>query len=278
MLERLEQIDARATFFVLGRVANARPEIVRRLAEAGHEIASHGYNHRRADEMTIEAFREDATASKRLLEDLSGRPVLGYRAPSYSLTTASQAYFDALAEIGYRYDSSIYPARAWHGGYGDPGAPLHPHVVRGLLYEFPLATLRLGTLRIPAAGGAYLRLMPYRVTRLAIRQNLCKYTPVVINVHPWELDPDQPRLAVPMTTGWRHYGGLKTVSRKLERLLAEFGSVPLEQRIPAHPILKGALPVPARTILNRSQRDRPEAIPSLFNQAPNPDKALTATP
>ncbi len=232
ILEQLYRRQARATFFVLGYVAKSRPDIVKRIAVAGHEIASHGQDHRRADEQSIAEFRDDIATSKNVLEDLIGCEVLGYRAPSYSLTSQMTVYFETLAEVGYVYDSSIYPAAALHRNYGDPTANTTPHYIHPAIYEFPLPTLKLGPRRFPAATGAYLRLVPYSVTRWAINQNLRRGIPVVINVHPWEFDPDQPRINVPLTTRFRHYAGQRSMKNKLSRLLETYGSVPLVDMLP----------------------------------------------
>lgn len=232
ILEQLDRQRARATFFVLGCVAQLRPDVVQRTAAAGHEIASHGQNHRRADEQTIAEFRDDIATSKKVLEDLIGQEVLGYRAPSYSLTSQMAAHFETLADVGYAYDSSIYPATALHRNYGDPTAKTTPHYIHPTIYEFPLPTLKLGPRRLPAATGAYLRLVPYGVTRWAINQNLRRNIPVVINVHPWEFDPDQPRVSAPLLTRIRHYAGQRTMKHKLSRLLEMYGSVPLKEMMP----------------------------------------------
>jgi polysaccharide deacetylase family protein (PEP-CTERM system associated) len=223
LLELLGNAGYRGTFFVLGCVAERRPEVVKRIARAGHEVASHGWGHGRVTTLTADAFRQEVRRSKVLLEDLAGAPVLGYRAPSYSIVPGREWALDILVEEGYRYDSSLFPVR--RRGYGYPGAPRAPNWLQrgaGRLYEIPPATVRAVGLTLPAGGGAYFRLFPYGVVRRALRDAAAAGTPGTFYLHPWELDPDQPRLAVGRLTRIRHYGGLGGVARKLERLLREF--------------------------------------------------------
>jgi len=223
LLELLGRFGYRATFFVLGCVAARRPDVVRAIAGAGHEVASHGWDHRRVTTQDAAAFRADVCRSKAHLEDLTGAAVLGYRAPSYSIVPGREWALDALIEAGYRYDSSLFPIP--RRGYGYPGAPRVPHWLErsgGKLYEVPPTTVRAFGLTLPAGGGAYFRLFPYAVVRAALNQAAAQGTPGTFYLHPWELDPDQPRLAVNRLTRVRHYGGLRGVARKLERLLGEF--------------------------------------------------------
>lgn len=223
LLEALGRHGATATFFVLGWVARHRPAIVREISHAGHEIASHGYGHERVWRLSRAQFREDLRCSKGLLEDLTGRTVLGYRAPSFSITPGSEWAFDVLLDEGYRYDSSLFPVR--RRGYGYPGVPGVPHVIRrggGELIEFPLATTTVAGARVPAAGGGYLRHFPFWVVRRAFRQAAEQSVPASFYVHPWEIDPDQPRLHVGPLTHVRHYRGLSRTMPRIERLLSEF--------------------------------------------------------
>ena len=223
MLELLARHGARGTFFVLGWVAARQPALVRRIADAGHEVASHGWSHRRACTLTPSQFRAEARASRLTLEDAAGARVLGYRAPSFSVLPGWEWCLDVLLEEGYRYDSSLFPIR--RRGYGYPGAPHSPTPLRratGTLWEFPLATLRLGGLRLPAAGGGYLRHFPFAAVRAAFRQHAEARTPGVFYVHPWEIDPQQPRLPAPWLTRVRHYRGLSGTLGRLGRLLDEF--------------------------------------------------------
>lgn len=223
LLEMLARHGATGTFFTLGWIADRQPHLVRRIAEAGHEIASHGYWHRRVAALSPDEFREDVRASKAVLEDAAGVPVMGFRAPNFSIRPGCEWAFDVLVEEGYRYDSSLFPIR--RPGYGYPAAPSIPHVLHrasGSITELPLATLTWSGARIPAAGGAYLRHFPYGVVRRAFRESLENGIPATFYVHPWELDPAQPRLPVSWLTRARHYGGLSRTVPRLERLLAEF--------------------------------------------------------
>jgi polysaccharide deacetylase family protein (PEP-CTERM system associated) len=223
LLDLLGRFGYRATFFVLGCVAQRRPEVVKGIAAAGHEIASHGWGHQRITTLTPEEFRDDVRRSKALLEDLAGAPVAGYRAPSYSIVPGREWALDILIEEGYRYDSSLFPVR--RRGYGYPGASRSPKWLQrgaGRLYEVPPATVRVAGLTLPAGGGAYFRLFPYGVVRRALRDAAAAGTPGTFYLHPWELDPDQPRLAVDRLTAVRHYSGLRGVEPKLVRLLGEF--------------------------------------------------------
>lgn len=223
LLELLERFGYRGTFFVLGCVAERRPEVVKGIAAAGHEIASHGWGHQRVTTLTPDAFRDDVRRSKALLEDLAAAPVLGYRAPSYSIVPGREWALDLLVEEGYRYDSSLFPIV--RRGYGYPGASRSPSWLKrsaGCLFEVPPATLRTFGATLPAGGGAYFRLLPYGLVRAAFNQAARRGTATAFYLHPWELDPDQPRLAVGRLTRTRHYGGLRQVAPKLTRLLSEF--------------------------------------------------------
>ena len=239
LLEMLARHGATGTFFTLGWIADRHPHIVRRIAEGGHEIASHGYWHRRVDTLTPDEFRDDVRASKAVLEDAGGMPVIGFRAPNFSVRPGCEWAFDVLIEEGYRYDSSLFPIR--RPGYGYPAAPVVPHVLHrasGSLTELPLATLTWHGARIPAAGGAYLRHFPYAVVRRAFREHLEHGIPATFYVHPWELDPAQPRLPVSWLTRLRHYGGLARTVPRIERLLGEFPFTSAARCL--------ALPYPAR--------------------------------
>jgi len=223
LLDLLARHEARATFFVLGWVAQRRPELIRALAGAGHEIASHGWDHVRVTHQTPHQFRESIRRSKDLLEEITAHPVLGFRAPSFSIVPGKEWALDVLVEEGYRYDSSLFPVR--RPGYGYPNGLSHPHWLdrpSGRLAEIPPTTLNLWGMRLPAAGGAYFRLLPYSVIRAALRQCERAGTPGTFYIHPWEIDPAQPRLHVSWLTRLRHYGGLGRTLGRLERLLAEF--------------------------------------------------------
>ncbi|MFV1988060.1 MAG: XrtA system polysaccharide deacetylase [Gemmatimonadota bacterium] len=223
LLEMLERHDATATFFVLGWLAERHPDIPRRIAAAGHEIASHGWWHRRVVTLTPGQFREEVRESKHRLEDITGHPVIGFRAPSFSILPPVDWAYEILIEEGYAYDSSVFPIR--RRNYGDPNACPDPHVLErpaGTLIEFPMATRRIAGLRIPGAGGAYLRLLPFGVTRGTLRQHSRQGKTAIFYTHPWEIDPGQPRLDVPLLSRLRHYGKLARTRPRLERLLAEF--------------------------------------------------------
>ena len=223
LLELLAGHQARATFFVVGWVAERHRGLVRSIAAAGHEIASHTWDHARVTTQTPPQFRRSVRRSKQLLEDITGASVVGFRAPSYSIVPGWEWALDVLLEEGYRYDSSLFPVR--RRGYGYPGGKEDPHWLErpaGKLIEIPPATLRFAGMRLPAAGGAYFRLLPYSVLRTALRQCERRGVPGTFYIHPWEIDAEQPRFAVSWATRLRHYGGLQGMLPRLERLLTEF--------------------------------------------------------
>lgn len=222
ILELFARFDARATFFTLGWVAQRYPALVRRIADAGHEVASHGFAHRRATEQSPAEFLEDIRLARALLEDIVSAPVVGYRAPSFSVGPANAWAFDCIAEAGYRYSSSVYPIR--HDHYGVPDGSRFPYRSTGSLMELPIATVRVCGSNWPAGGGGYFRLLPYRLSRWSLgRINARDGQPAVFYFHPWELDPGQPRVAgVDMRTRFRHYVNLRSMAPRLERLLSDF--------------------------------------------------------
>lgn len=223
ILELLARRGYRATFFTLGWIAEKHPGVVRRIAAEGHEIASHGWGHRRVVEQGPDQFREAVRRTKAALEERTGEPVFGFRAPSFSIVPGTEWAFDILLEEGYRYDSSLFPIRRM--GYGYPGADPHCHRLErpaGSLLELPLATTRWAGMRLPAAGGAYFRQLPYGLIRRAFREHEESGRPAVFYIHPWELDPDQPRFTPSLLTRMRHYRGLTRTLPRLERLLDEF--------------------------------------------------------
>jgi polysaccharide deacetylase family protein (PEP-CTERM system associated) len=223
LLRRLERNGSRGTFFVLGWLAKHRPEVVRAIADAGHEVSSHGFGHRPVTTLDRDAFREDVRSAKRSLEDLLGVAVLGYRAPNFSIIPGYEWAFDVLLEEGYVYDSSLFPIR--RRGYGYPTAKRTPHFIqttRGKLAEFPLATTSILGYPVPAAGGGYLRQFPFTVIRRAFREATQRGEPATFYIHPWEVDPDQPRVRVSSVTRIRHYRGLDDALIRIDRLLAEF--------------------------------------------------------
>lgn len=234
VLALLGRAGVKGTFFVLGWVAEHSPALVRLVAEQGHEIACHSYGHRRVYEMTPEEFRRDTQRAKCLIEDATGCAVRGYRAPSFSITQDSLWALDVLAELGFRYDSSIFPVV--HFDYGIPDAPrfLHRRITpAGYEFaEFPPSTIRFAHTNAPIGGGAYLRMFPYRYTAWALeRINMREGHPAAIYLHPWELDPEQPRVNAPFSARLRQYFGLRSFEGKLERLLRDFAFGPMGEFI-----------------------------------------------
>jgi polysaccharide deacetylase family protein (PEP-CTERM system associated) len=224
LLGLLDEVRVRGTFFVLGWIAERHPATVLRIAAAGHEVASHGWGHRRVTDLSPQRFRASVRRSKLVLEDLVGQPVQGYRAPSFSIVPGLEWALDVLVEEGYRYDSSLFPVQ--RQGYGFPGAHRDPHWLKraaGQLAQFPPATLRVAGRNLPAGGGGYFRLLPYAFVREAFSDADRRGVSATFYIHPWELDPQQPRLDVPLSTRIRHYGGLQRTVPRLRRLLAEFG-------------------------------------------------------
>ena len=223
ILAAFDRAGVHATFFTLGWIADRHPGVVRAIVSAGHELASHGYGHARADGQTPDAFRDDVRRAKRVLEDLGGVPVAGYRAPTFSIGPRNPWAFDVLAEEGYRYSSSIYPVR--HDLYGVPDAPRFPYrPAAGPLMELPMTTVRLGGRNLPCAGGGYFRLMPYPLFRALLRRfNRAESAPGVFYFHPWEVDPGQPRVAAASRMArFRHYVNIGAMPGRLERLLRDF--------------------------------------------------------
>ena len=224
ILDLFDESRSKATFFTLGWIAERYPQVVRRIVDNGHELASHGYGHERASDLTPAAFREDVTRAKRILEDLGGVAVRGYRAPSFSIDHRNWWAVAELEEAGYAYSSSIYPVR--HDHYGMPDAPRFPHRPngeRGIL-EVPPTTLPLFGRNLPAAGGGWFRLLPYEMSRWMLKRvNGCDGAPCMFYFHPWEVDPEQPRPAgISMKTRFRHYVNLRRTAGRLRRLLNDF--------------------------------------------------------
>jgi polysaccharide deacetylase family protein (PEP-CTERM system associated) len=230
LLALLDDAGVRATFFVLGHVAELHPGIVRTVAEAGHEVATHGHSHTLVYEQTPDEFRAELRRSLALLEDLAGRAVLGHRAAFFSITPSSRWALDAVAEAGLRYDSSIFPVRNWR--YGNDGAPRWPHRIdtaAGPLAEFPLSTWRVLGRDLPVAGGAYFRIYPYRVTHRAIHAINATGRPAAFYLHPWELDPHHPRIPLPRRIAATHYFNLAATEGRLRRLLRDFAFAPMHE-------------------------------------------------
>ena len=234
LLEILRSSNTQATFFVLGWVAEREPHLVRRVVAAGHEVACHGYSHRLVYEQTPTEFREETLHSKALLEDQAQVSVLGYRAASYSITRRSLWALDTLIEAGFLYDSSIFPV--YHDLYGIPGAPRAPYLVRrdgGCLVEFPPSTAQLPGFRLPVAGGGYFRMFPYGITRWAVRRINSEGIPFIFYLHPWEIDPGQPRVEVGRLSRFRHYANLAGCEARLRRLVSDFKFAPAREVLEA---------------------------------------------
>jgi len=224
VLTLLASTNTRATFFILGQVAASHPSLVRKIAAEKHEIASHGDTHELVTRQTPPEFRADVRRAKAVLEDLTGEPVVGYRAPNFSIGRAQSWAYDILLTEGFRYDSSIYPIL--HDSYGDPNAPRLPYDVwrkgRERLIEFPIGTTRLLGVNLPIGGGGYFRLFPLALTRAGIKRvNARERQPVLFYFHPWELDPHQPRPAMPWRHRARHYVGMERQEKKLARLFRD---------------------------------------------------------
>lgn len=222
ILALLADNKTHATFFTLGWVAERYPSLVRRIVAGGHELASHGYGHERASDLTPEAFRADISRAKALLEDLGGQPVLGYRAPSFSIGKSNLWAFDVLLETGHRYSSSVYPIQ--HDHYGMPDSPRFAYPVREGLLEVPVTTLRLGGRNLPSSGGGYFRLLPYALSRWLIEQvNRRDQQSAVFYFHPWEIDAEQPRIAgIDAKTRFRHYVNIARTEARIGQLLQDF--------------------------------------------------------
>lgn len=231
ILEILHGRGVRGTFFTLGWLAKREPETVRAIAAAGHEIASHGWGHQKVNTLGAEAFRDDLRRSRETLEDLTGEPVVGYRAPSFSIVPGTEWALDVLLEEGFLYDSSMYPIRV-HPGYGYPSVEPDPHILHrngGRLVEIPPATLRVGSLLLPAAGGAYLRFFPVALLKRAMGSARRRGAPATLYVHPWEMDVEMPRFRAPFLTQLRMRGGIRSVRRKIASILAGSAFRPMRE-------------------------------------------------
>lgn len=241
ILRLLDRHGVRATFFTLAWVAERAPDLVREIARAGHEIASHGSEHGLVFNHDRSHFEQDVRHSKQLLESLSAAPVVGYRAPCFSIVKDTLWAQETLVRLGFHYDSSIFPIR--HDRYGIPDAERFIHVVNtsaGALLEFPMSTWRVAGVNLPVAGGGYFRLLPYALIRHGLRRVIASEgQPVIFYLHPWELDPEQPRFALPLLSRWRHYGKLSRTEAKLDQLLQDFAWAPVRE------VLAGRLPTPA---------------------------------
>lgn len=222
ILDLLDRHSAKATFFTLGWIAERYPALVKEIVARGHELASHGYGHLRASDQTPESFREDLAAAKAILEDLGGVEVVGYRAPSFSIGDGNLWAHEVIAETGHKYSSSVYPIA--HDHYGMPGAPRFAWRTGSGLVEIPPSSLRMLGRNLPASGGGYFRLLPYPVSRWGIRRiNRHDGQSCIFYFHPWEVDPQQPRIAqAGARSKFRHYLNLDRMAARLDRLLADF--------------------------------------------------------
>jgi polysaccharide deacetylase family protein (PEP-CTERM system associated) len=220
LLRLLADAGVRATFFVLGAAAEVVPDLVKRICAEGHEIGTHGYGHDFVYRLEPKVFQQDIERSMELLERLTGASILGYRAPYFSIVRGAEWALEVLRACGIRYDSSIFPVHNYR--YGIPDAPRWAHEVIPGLVELPPSTWRLGGRNVPVAGGAYFRLFPYTLSQFGLRRVAAEGQPVVFYLHPWELDPEQPRIPLPRRVAVPHYANLRRTAPRLRRLLADF--------------------------------------------------------
>ncbi len=222
LLETLDRNDVKATFFTLGWVAKRYPNSVKRIVQAGHELASHGFGHQMITDLTPQSFRDDVVHAKKLLEDVGGVPVNGYRAPSFSIGYTTLWAHEILLEAGYMYSSSVYPIK--HDLYGMPDAPRFGHRRPCGIAEIPATSVRVGERNFPAAGGGFFRLLPLQVSKKIIqRVNTIDQQPAVFYCHPWEFDPAQPRIpGASLKSRFRHYINLNNNLSKFDQLLKSF--------------------------------------------------------
>ena len=234
LLDRMDASGVRGTFFILGWLAGHEPDLVKEIAERGHEVASHGWDHKRVTHQSPEEFRGSVRRTKRFLEDLVGKEVLGFRAPSFSIVPGREWALDVLLDEGYRYDSSLFPIKQ-HPTYGYPEGKRDPHWITrpsGRIAEIPPATLRLAGTNLPAAGGAYFRLLPYALIRGALRGAQDRGVPGTFFIHPWELDQERPQdRALPRLIQLRLFGGRRRAWSRLDRLFSEFRFSPIADTV-----------------------------------------------
>ncbi|ALT77283.1 polysaccharide deacetylase [Paucibacter sp. KCTC 42545] len=245
ILALLDERQTKATFFTLGWIAERYPQLVRDIVAGGHELASHGYGHERVSDLNPQTFAEDIGRAKKLLEDLGGQAVLGYRAPSFSIGERNLWAFDTLLEQGYRYSSSVYPIQ--HDHYGMPDSPRFAYPVREGLLEVPVTTLRKFNRNFPSSGGGYFRLLPYALSRWMIRQvNEIDQQPAVFYFHPWEIDTEQPRVAgIDGKTRFRHYVNIPRTHGRIAQLLSDFSWGRMDEIFLAQPSVAQSLTLAA---------------------------------
>ena len=232
LLDLFSRHGAKATFFVLGWVAERSPELIREIARRGHEIGVHGYGHQSVTELSPEAFEEDLTKALEILEPLGTEPIRGYRAPSFSLQGRLAEHFAILRRHGICYDSSYFPGRRSNGVSEKRPSSIHP-TEHGLI-EVPLTSLSLGGLSLPCGGGGFFRLLPYPVTRTLFRIHQNRGFPVIFYIHPWEIDPEQPRVPLPPLKAFKHGLNLSRTFRRLERLLQDFSFSSIREVLDEH--------------------------------------------
>ena len=224
LLDMFDRAGIKSTHFILGWIADRYPNLIKEIDRRGHEVACHGYSHQLIYTQTPDIFREETIRSKKLLEDIISKPVQGYRAASYSITKKSLWALDILVEAGFIYDSSIFPVR--HDNYGIPGSPTEPYLLQtpngASLAEYPLSTYNIFGQTIPVAGGGYFRLYPYWLSRFFYQRINSKKNPFVFYLHPWEVDPGQPRIKTNALSRFRHYNNLDKCENRLEKLLVDF--------------------------------------------------------
>jgi len=230
LLELFSSRNVKATFFTLGWVAERYPNIVKKIDKAGHEVASHGYSHQLIYNQKPEIFKEETLRSKNILEDIIQKEVIGYRAASYSITNNSKWALDILCELGFKYDSSIFPVK--HDLYGIPGSPRWPYKLetdsKNTIVEFPISTFDIASYKLPIAGGGYFRLFPYWFTKLGLGSINRLNEPFVFYLHPWEIDPQQPKVKASLFSTFRHYNNLDKCYSRLENLLNDFSFTTVE--------------------------------------------------
>lgn len=228
VLQIFDDYSVKATFFIVGWIAEKFPGTVKKIQSEGHDIACHSYWHRKVYDLTPGEFKEDTVKAKETLENITGQQIKGYRAPSYSITATSLWALDILEELGFSYDSSIFPIT--HDTYGIPGSPRFKYQHSGKqLIEYPISTIRLLGRNLPASGGGYFRLFPYAVSKLLFRTvNQREKQPFMFYFHPWEIDPDQPKMkSARLTSKFRHYNNLHNTSKRLEKMLSDFRFAPI---------------------------------------------------
>jgi polysaccharide deacetylase family protein (PEP-CTERM system associated) len=248
ILNLLAEKNVKGTFFVLGWVAEKSPGLVKRIASAGHEIACHGFSHQLIYKQSQTEFREETTRAKRFLEDVIGQPVLGYRAASFSITRESLWALDVLIDLGFEYDSSIFPIR--HDRYGIPGASPAIGRISGpsarTLVEFPMSAATFLGVQVPVSGGGYFRILPYWLTRKGLRQiNESADRPFTFYLHPWEVDPGQPRVKVSAFSTFRHYTNLHKCEARLRQVLTDFSFSTMRDVLTSHGLLRKPSPASA---------------------------------